>query len=159
MGIFGQVQDATVTGGGVYFLPGKYVVQITGCKVQTSKRNAHTYAIVECSIVESSNAERPAGSRASQVIDLGNVMGPVNVKAFVAALSGIEDNSAPDLNAQIEAVWSEALGRRLTVEAVCEVVFSDGGPAEGTTLALEVAEITTRSTGKPFNKHFWLPYA
>jgi hypothetical protein len=157
MGIFGSVQDASVTGGGVYFLPGKYKVTITGCKVQTSKRNAHTYAIVECEIVESTNAERPSGSRASQVIDLGNVMGPVNVKAFVAALSGIADPAAADVNGQIEAVWSEALGRRVNVEAVCEVVFSEGGPAEGTILDLEVAEITTRGTGKPFNKHFWSP--
>ena len=154
MGAFGGVQEATVTGGGVYFLPGRYKVNISACKVQSSKRNGKTYAIVEAEIVESTNADRGVGSRASQVIDLSNVMGPVNVKAFVAALSGC-DPMAPDLNARLEITWTEALGRKVTVEQICETVFSEGGPAEGTELRLEVVEIETRGTKQPFNKHIW----
>jgi hypothetical protein len=62
---------------------------------------------------------------------------------------------APDLNAQLETTWTEALGRKVTVEQICETVFSEGGPGEGTELRLEVVEIETRGTKQPFNKHIW----
>lgn len=156
MGMFDSVASAEVTGGGVYFLPGKYRVRVAQVKAQRSQRSGKDFFVVECEILTSDNPERKAGSKASQVVDIGNVMGPVNIKAFVAAASG----HAPDsegLNEALIETWGALTGTHLNVSQICERVVAADNPLEGVEINLECANIKTRGTGKDFTKHFWSP--
>lgn len=157
MGLFSSVEQADVTGGGVYFLPGEYVVEIDKVKTVRSQRNNKDYWIVETTILESDNEERPADSHASQVVDISNIMGPVNIKAFVAAASGI-DPQDPEVNEKLVATWEELTEQELSIEQICELICDeDENPLQGLKLHLECRNIKTRSTGNDFTKHFWSP--
>lgn len=157
MGLFSKVADADVTGGGVYFEPGQYRVEIEAVKTVRSQRNNHDYWIVECLIKDSDVESRPAGSRASQVVDIGNVMGPVNIKAFVAAASGI-DPEDDEINEKLIAAWEELTGQELSIEEICELVCDEKeNPLGGLELDLECRTIKTRAKGTDFTKHFWRP--
>lgn len=155
MGLFANVADAEVSQGGVYFRPGLYVVEVKQVKTQRSSRNNKDYFIVECEVQQSTCDELEAGRKASQVIDINNIMGPPNIKAFVAAASGI-DPAAPDVNSQLQAVWAELTGAELSIEEICERAVANDNPLEGVEMFLEATEIRTRA-GNPFTKHFWSP--
>lgn len=155
MGLFANVQEAEISQGGVYFEPGLYMVRVALVKTQRSQRNSRDYFISEHEILHSNNPKLTAGRKASQVIDISNVMGPSNIKAFVAAASGV-DPSAPDVNDQLARVWADIVERELTIEEICEFVVGGDNPLEGVTLFLEATEIRTRA-GNPFTKHFWHP--
>lgn len=157
MGIFSKVQESKVSGGGVYFLPGVYRVEIENVKAIQSRRNNKDYFIIECRILESSNEDRPAGTSASQAIDITNVMGPVNIKAFIAAASGITP-TADDVNEQLIAFWEEATDVELSIEEICELVCDeDENPLQGLEMDLECVLEKTRNTGSDFTKHYWTP--
>ena len=154
MGLFSNVAEADVTGGGVYFLPGQYTVRIEGVKTVRSQKNRKDYWIVETTILESSNPERPSNSHASQVVDIGNVMGPVNIKAFVAAASGLDATQA-DVNDRLIDTWEELAGSRMSIEEICELCCDeDTNPLGGLVMPLECQNIKTRGGGD-FTKHFW----
>lgn len=159
---FAGMSGVSVSGSMPYFLPGKYRVKITGCKtIQSQKNKAQTLAIIETLIVESNVPERPAGSHASQVINLGQTMGPINVKAFLAAAFGVEIDPAATLTERIEAAAAAVFDRKIGIDDLAGYVFSDANPlgeAEAE-LALECVEITTKAERKPFTKHIWFPAA
>lgn len=155
MGLFADVEDAEVSQGGVYFLPGLYINEISKCKTQRSQRNNKDYFIVECMIKQSTCEELPAGRKASQVIDINNIMGPPNIKAFVAAASGL-DPVAPNINELLIDTWKGLTQTHMTIEQICERVVAADNPLEGIELFLEATLIKTRA-GNPFTKHFWSP--
>lgn len=160
MGLFSEVEKADITSGGVYFLPGKYRVRVDGVKTVRSSRNRKDYFVIECEILASDNDERKVGTHASQVIDISQIMGPVNIKAFVAAASGIDHNDVDDLNAALVEKWYELTDQEMTIEQICEtVVDEDVQPLVGIELDLECHTITTRAERKPFTKHVWTPVA
>lgn len=154
MGMFSNVATAQVTGGGVYFEPGKYRVRVISTKIVRSQRGKGDFAIGEFEIVTSTNAARPAGSKASHVINMGNIMGPVNVKKFANAALGLNQDSEYH---ELEAAASELVGRVVNVEQLCEMIYDDKDELlAGVELDLEVVAITTQQ-GKPFNRHDWFP--
>lgn len=164
---FAGLGDAKVTAGGIYFdVPrdasgketgnGLYRVTITGCKVIQSMRSRETMFIVETNIVSSNVRARPAGMACSQVINLGNIMGLPNVKAFVAAASGVNP-AAETVNQEVEKAWQEITGRKVTFEQIAEILVSPEQPLAGLDLKLETAIIKTVGKGQPFTKHFWYP--
>lgn len=155
MGMFSKVNDAEVTQGGVYFKPGKYRVKITAVKTVQSAKNSRDYFCVECSVVESNVPGLEAGARASQVIDISNIMGPPNIKAFVAAASGVNP-TAEDVDAQTAKVWADIAdwGAPWNFEKICEYAVGEDQPFADVELDLECRQITTRA-GNPFTKHFW----
>jgi len=154
MGLFSGVANAEVTGGGVYFLPGKYRVEIEAVKTVKSSKNGKAYWVNECLILESNCPERPAGTNASQVIEIGNVMGPINIKAFVAAATGI-DPTADDVNDLLIAEWEALTEVQMNIEEICEYVCDEEeNPLQGLIMDLTTANVKTKKN-TDFTKHFW----
>lgn len=165
--IFGGLSDAKVTAGGVYFdCPrdaagkvtgnGLYRVLIKGCKTIVSSRSRATMFVVECEIEASNVRHRPKGMNCSQVIDMTQIMGLPNAKAFIAAASGA-DPTATDVNEVITAAWKEVTGRVLSLEDIAELVVSEKQPLADLSLKLETVEIITVGKKQPFTKHLWSP--
>ena len=154
-GKFKGIEDAKVFKTGQYFKPGKYKVRINAVKDVDSAVGSKSYFIVETTVMESNNPDIPVGGERSHVIDLGNVMGLPNVKAFVAAASGV-DSTSPSINDEVTAYWSKQVGEHLDFEKICNLLVSSANPLEGEIMELECFETKTREGGD-FTKHNWLP--
>lgn len=153
-GVYGGVGSSNVTGGGLYFKEGLYRVKLKACKAQRSQRGGGVFSVIETEVLESTNGEIEIGSHPSQVISMGNVMGPVNVKQFVCTLFGV-DAGADNSTALCEAAVSEIAGRPMNMEQICEWVFGDSNPVADEVLDLECFTIITKQDKKPFTKHVW----
>jgi hypothetical protein len=136
MGTFGRmVADAKPNEGGVFWLPGTYLVQIDVVKVVNGRKGLD-YFIVEGENLESTSTERAVGTHASWVSSLEMDSTPGNVQLFIAAA----------MNCPKEEVDEEA----------AELVISPDNPLHGRLVRLEVALIKTRA-GNDFSKHVWRP--
>lgn len=142
MGKFSGIEDASISSGGVYFLAGKYIVKVKRCFTMRSRKKEDLF-IVECEIIESTNEDRPAGTSASWVVNFKQDAALGNIKGFIGAANGLEDEAS--INAEV-------------TEEVCEYVVSDDNPLAGTVLLLEATDVKTRA-GNPFTKHAWAPFS
>lgn len=155
MGLFSKIEDAKVSKRGQFFKPGNYRVEILAMKIVESQQNGTPYCVIETKVLESNNDEIKVGDEKSEVIDMTNVMGKSNVKAFIAAVSGVEPTSA-DANEQICKYWVKRLGQDVTLEQICELAVSDGNPLEGYKMELTCVEVPTKKDGV-FTRHNWRP--
>jgi hypothetical protein len=160
MGLFAGIDEATPTKGGVYFQPGKYIVEIAAVKTIKSQREKNKdFFVIETEVIASDHTAQAnglkAGSKPSQAIDMGNIMAIPNVKGFVAAVSGVHPD-ATDLNTQIVAVWQGLTGAVLNVKQITERIIAGDNPCGGVRLFAEAVEIKTRG-GEPFTKINWAP--
>lgn len=153
MSIFRGLDKAEVTGGSQYFLPGSYRVKVEAAKIIQSKKSGSAFFVIECEVLESDNSERRPGTRCSQTIKMGEVMSLPNVKKFIAAATGC-DPTAKDVNERVCATFSDATGRRMSIEDVAEYVVSDENPLGEVEMVLNCYEIETKR-GTPFTKHDW----
>lgn len=136
MGMFGQaVAGAQATEGGVWWLPGKYLVQIDACKVITSRKKELLF-IAEGDNLESNNEQRPVGQRCSWIVKISSDAGPGNIKSFIAALYGERPES-------------------ITEEVADMIVDEKQNPANGRLVQLDVVIIKTKA-GTDFSKHRWM---
>ena len=142
MGIFQGIRDARMTAGGVYFLPGEYIVLVQKVFLQESRKREVLF-IAECLIQASSNPERREGQRCSWVVKMSQDAAMGNIKRFLAACCGIEPS--------MEAVVNEEI-----TEELAEVAVSDGNPLAGTIVGLQATNIKTRE-GNDFTLHEWQP--
>ncbi len=70
MGIFdgsNKVKTAKGTEGGIYFLPGTYLVEIVRCK-EGLNQHQKKFFVAECKILESDNPERKVGTPCSFMV-------------------------------------------------------------------------------------------
>ncbi len=159
MGIFSQVRESKVNGGGLSFsdqhtkeiFAGRYRVKVTAAKTITAQVGGKLYAIIEMAITESTNPARPVGMKPSQVIPVADIMGPPNIKKFINACFGEPGDG--DV-AAVEAAASELIGRTVSYEQICDFVFSDENPMQDIELVLEIVPIRTKK-GDPFPRHDW----
>lgn len=142
MGHFHGISNASISGNNVYFVEGQYKVRIERAFTMKSRKKADL-AIVECTILESTTSARPAGSKASWVVNLSQDAALGNIKAFIAAANGI--NPSDEVRVQEEVT-----------EEVAEFAFSEANPLSGIVLALQCTNIKTKS-GNDFTKHFFEP--
>lgn len=134
MGVFSKVNNASVNGGGVYFLSGSYRVRIAAVKSIISRQGENLF-VIECDILESDVPERRPNTKCSQVINLSkHESAPGNIKAFMAAAL---DESADNIT-----------------ENECELAVSDQNPLEGTIMRL-VCTTTKTKRGTDFTLHQW----
>lgn len=141
---WGGIDTADVTTAGnrlPYFLEGRYKVRIDTCKAIVS-RNGIAFFVVEATILESNNPERPAGSRCSWLQKIQTDMGPVNIKKFVGAANGL-DPASEEVNREVN-------------QDVVEYVVSDDQPLAGTVMPLQCV-LTETKAGNPFTIHNWEP--
>lgn len=156
MGKYDQISSAKVAKTGQYFKPGKYKVRVQAVKDVNSQQNGNkNYTVVECVVVESNNPEVPVGAERSQVIDMTNVMGFPNLKAFMAAVSGV-DPTLESVNDLVEKFWQDQDPNKKyrTFGDIVEQLVVKLNILEGTLMDLECIEITKRD-GEPFTKHNW----
>ena len=140
---FAGVEKAQVARGGVYFLPGTYKVEVKSVKLKQSRKK-DDLLIIETLVLESDNADRPAGSCPSQVINFKHDAALGNVKAFVAAGLGLDaTKDEAEVNAQVTG-------------DLCNQVCSDDQPFAGLVLNLSAVNIETRE-GNEFTIHNWSP--
>ncbi len=133
MGRFAGVENAKVTEGGVYFLPGNYLVEILACKSGETRKKVPFFA-VDTKIIESDNPSRPAGSNCSWFVGLDKDAALGNIRGFVAKA----------LESSIEEVN----------EAVCEIVVGKDQPCAGKKMHINAVNILTKA-GKDFTKCNW----
>ena len=160
--LFEEAGDAKVSKSGNWFKEGTYKVKLLAVKVIKSQEDNSPLFIVETKVLESSNPEIKVGSERSQVIDLTNVMGKPNMKAFIAAVSGV-DPVEENAKEQVCAYWKKKLGLDLSFGQIVDVCVDEkANPLEGTEMDLEcVIQRTKPKPGKPeggeFTKHNWQP--
>lgn len=165
MSLFSGIKDVSISKSGQYFKPGHYKVRVKAVKVQDSQVGAaKKFFIVETEVLRSDCPDIVVGSERSEVIAMDNVMALPNVKAFIAAASGVDPNSE-EINQEVEAHWKKRLtdqkvlqqGEDVSFDQICDLVISAINPLGGTELELECVNITTKGEGKDFTKHLWQP--
>jgi hypothetical protein len=153
MGKYDKIVDAKVTKTGQYFKAGRYRVQILAMKDVDSQKGKN-FTVIETRVLASDNPEVPVGAERSQVIDMGNVMGFPNLKAFMAAVSGV-DGTQPNVNEEVEAYWQKQHPQKayLAFPKIVESVIEDN-LLEDVEMDLECVDIKTQEGGD-FTKHIW----
>jgi len=165
MGAFSEYFKGTgeskVSKTGNYFEEGRYKVKIKAAKFLLSQEDRTPFFIIETQVLESTSDKIKPGSERSQVIDMSNVMGQPNAKAFVAAVSGV-DPSDEEAAALTCAYWKKKLGMDLTFDQICELCVKDENPLENVVMELECF-VRRNKKARPdgtfgtFTKHNWLP--
>lgn len=128
MGIFGQrvkLNEARVSGGGIYFLPGLYEVRIEACKIVGER--GKKYFLLETFILKSNNPERPAGSRCNWMVNLDLEAAPGNILGLMIAANGLDADSPKDAKAIGDEDW----------DAVAEEAVGGDNPLKGELLEIE----------------------
>lgn len=136
--LFDGIEDAQISGGGVYLLDGVYLVQLIRVFTLVSRKK-EDLMVVEFTILKSNNSLRAVGSRASWVVNLKQDAALGNIKAFAIAAGTTPDEAPPTIDS-----------------AAIEFIVSKENPLEGTQVAVQCTTITTRA-GTPFTKHEWSP--
>lgn len=152
---FGGIGGAKIGQGGVYFLPGKYRVELAKVALINSRKREDMF-VVETTIQESDVPERKPGTKCSYICNMKNDSALGNIKAFLAACAGAD----PDNEKEVEAAFTDKNGQDIT-EETAEMAVSDENPLAGTVLDLVCVNKQTRgSPGNPphdFTLHFWKP--
>lgn len=133
--MFDGIEGARVSEGGVYFKPGVYKARILAVKALKDRKGVGTF-VVECELLESSEATLPAGTIASWVVKLDKEPALGNIKSFAAAAN----------NCGAKDVTAKAI----------ELIVSEGNPLKDTILKVSAQNIKTKS-GNDFTKVTWLP--
>lgn len=138
MGLFGGIDKAKSSSGGVYLLRGVYALE---CRVnKTGKsREGRPFFVAEFTILESSNPERPVGTSASFMVMLDKNIETAlgNIKGYAAALCNVPEDKVD--------------------EAGVEALVSAANPGAGMKVRVECTDIKTRKN-EDFTKHTWTPY-
>jgi hypothetical protein len=142
--LFDGIEDAQVSGGGIYFLVGNYRVEILKVFTLVSRKK-EDMVIVECKIHSSTNPARPAGSRASWVVNFKQDAALGNIKGF--AQSCAKTNLPKPAPGEPEPVITKA---------DMAFIVSKDNPLAGTVLDLQCTNIETRAKSE-FTLHTWLP--
>lgn len=139
MGIFDKITDTEVSKQGIYFQPGDYIVSIEKCKTIQTRKNGAAF-VVECSILESGNPSRPAGSSCdfmAQVERFDSAM--KDVKAFLASAMGLDP---------LDPTISQHGHRNHIKPEFVEYVCSDSNPLKGRQLAVHCFSKITKEAKK-----------
>lgn len=155
MGRWSDIAKVKTNQGGLYFLPGDYVVDIKETKLITNRRGIDCF-IVSAKVVTSTCPEREVGCEPSQVIQLRRDIletAMANIKQFVASCVGL-DNPDEYLPEQEPGESEDEAKARWWEETMDEVV--EGNPFQGIRIRLNVTQIKTRE-GNDFSKHVWGP--
>lgn len=176
MGKFSNIGKVNVSKSGQYFTAGNYQVRIKEVKIVPSQAGGNKeYFVIETEILDSDNPKIKPGSERSHVIDMSNVMSMPNIKAFIAAVSGVDPQSST-INEEVEAYWQKwgteqkimEAGEEMTFERVCDMIVDPLNILDGTVMDLECLDVITkkerdaakaagRDPKADFTKHNWIP--
>ena len=133
-GLFDDIKNAKYAES-VYFLPGKYRVEVQACKSGTTRKREN-YFLVECKILESTNPDRPVGSKATHFITLKvDTPALAEVKRFVSIATDTPEEEVDS--------------------AGVEMLVSEEQPLRGKVLNVSVVNVKSNKTGKEYSRHQW----
>lgn len=147
--LMGKIDDAGMTQGGVYLLPGDYKLKVREVKNGTASSQGWDFFLAEVEVVESTNPDRPAGSICEWMVAFKNpqyndtYLG--NVKNFLwAVFNGFDPSVTPD---QITGkVWALAV--------------SEAQPLRGKTVQASAVEKEKKyAKGESFTRVTFQPWA
>lgn len=141
--VFEAIANAEVSFGGFYLEPGVYTVEVQRAFLKQG-RNKDEFFIVEMTVIESNNPERPPGCSPSWVVKMSQDAAAGNVKAFMLAVSGVHPN---DKEAVAESGFCADTVKEYT---------SEDNPLHGARVNVEVQIVKTKRD-TDFSKHFWSP--
>jgi hypothetical protein len=118
---------------------GRFLLEIVALKLATRQG---TYFIVEAKALESNVDACPTGETYSWVCDLLKDLGPLNVKRFLAAASGLDPKSK-EANEEID-------------DKLAELSVGEEQPFSGERVVLRTRHIMTKAD-RPFTVHDWFP--
>lgn len=134
MGLFSKkVAEAKEQTGGVYWLPGQYLIEVQVVKL-VEGRKGDEFFIVEGKNIESSNPDRPTGALCAWVVNTDLDAAPGNIKSFLKAATEADEVDEEGIDAAI----------------------SSDNPLAKSQVRLSVVTIKTKA-GNDFNKHVWMP--
>ena len=139
MGLFKDIGKAKSNSGGVYFVPGTFLLECRSCKSGSTRNGNKPFFVAEFTILESSSPDRPVGTTMSYMVMLDNYLETAlgNVKGCAAALFGIPESEVD--------------------EAGIELMISDQNPTAGMKVRASATNIKTRK-GSDFTKVVFSPY-
>lgn len=149
MGLFGGIKGQRGSQGGVYFLPGNYVVEIQRCKTGKTRKEIDFF-VAECKIVESDNPERKPGSSASFMVTLDKDPALGNIADFMRMGMWLQGRAAG-----LDDLPPEADGIELD-EGDADEICGEDNPFVGMEMGLEAYNKPTKA-GNDFTRHKWLP--
>lgn len=145
MGLFDGLQNAQVFERGQYLTPGEYTLEIQKTIAKRSQNSGDVF-IVEFTILESNNPEKPVGSRASWVQSFKNVtIALSSIKEFLLAALGVDTSDKAKLR--------EVEPRIEDIMNTC-VASPGDNPLTGERIKVSVVNVTTKKGG-PFSRHDW----
>ena len=128
------IANAAVQNSSRYFEAGVYHVKVDGAKIFMN-RQRRPRAVVECSVINSNNANLPTTSQVSWVVSLDSDSGPGSLKTFICQISGCNETEVtsevinkffPAFEMNPEAQPSVAIGLQATVNAFEKPTKSGG---------------------------------
>lgn len=133
MGLFTGIKNAKSSGGGIYFMPGTYLLECNACKTGETREGKKAFFVAEFTILESSNPERPVGTSVSFMVMMDKYLDTAlgNIKQCVAALFGVAEEAVD--------------------EAGVDAIVGADNPAKGARVKATASNIKTRA-GKDFTK-------
>jgi hypothetical protein len=149
MGLFSDNRISTVqpSSGGLYLLPGTYLLEIQRCKEDKHRAHGKAYFVAEFTIIESDNPERKPGTPVSFMVipdkfpdlALGNIKGFLQTAAASKLLEQGVDKKAGEI------VVNDAFANEMTGET---------NPLAGTKVRCFAFNKPTKA-GTPFTHHRW----
>ena len=114
MGMFDGIEEASTNQGGAYLLPGKHRLKIVALKTPEKLRSGDCF-IAELEVVETSCEEYAVGQSVSWVrnITKHKEMALADIKAFLAAAAGIEEDEVDSKGAKAATSESQPLAGKL----------------------------------------------
>lgn len=144
-----KIDDASMTQGGVYLLPGEYKLKVREVKNGTAQSQGWDFFLAEVEVVESNNPDRPQGAVCEWMVAFKNAQYQdtylANVKNFLwAAFNGFDSSVTPE---QITSkVWALAVSENQPLRdkyVACSAVDKEKKYTKG--------EFFTRVTFQPWS--------
>ena len=137
-GLFSGIEKASYSEGGVYLLPGNYILEVMELKSGTSRQKVDFF-VAECRVLQSTNSDRRPGTIVSYWVGL-KVDTPAlsDVRRFIAVCGECEDT---DVDA-----------------TAAEMAVSDEQPFKGRVLRAAATNIITAKAKRDFTKVVWSNY-
>lgn len=145
MGMFAGLNDAKQSNGDNYLPAGEHRIKLEALRFKKSEnrdsKNENVF-IVEATVLATDNPKLKPGSRKDWVLGIpakteDKMRAYGDMKAFFAALAGVEDASE--------------LGN---FEAIAEASIGAANPCRDLVVDVKVQIVTTKK-GNPFSKHIW----
>jgi hypothetical protein len=140
MGLFGKIGEAKFSEGGIYILPGVYLLEIQELKAIKTRTQKDAY-VAEFKVLESTNPERLPGSTCSWMVTMDKEPAMGNIKQFLSAV----------LKVEMDAI-DESVAEYSVNEVDDPKTNRVANPCKGKIVRCSAVNIKTKGKGADFTK-------